>query len=132
MTTPLQMANAECPNLNPDGSCLGARFSEALEPLPSRPQPKCRLADDKQCKYFEEFVMPMAAIVSDPAKSKSYLEAVAEYKFQHHISGLSRRCPECGGPLPARKRFCADCTSRHRKKTIRNAVRKFRDQPVIS
>src|SRR5450759_2023120 len=126
MTTPLQMANAECPNLNPDGSCLGARFSDTLKPLPSRPQPKCLLAGGKRCEYFEEFVMPRAGIGSDPAKSKSYLDAVAEYKFQHHITGLTRRCPECRGPLPARKRFCADCTSKHRRKSTRDAMNRIR------
>jgi hypothetical protein len=119
--TPLQFAHAECANFNPDGSCLGTRFSDTLQSLPSRPQPKCLLADNKRCAYFEECVLPMAAMVSDPAKSKSYLDAVANYRFQHHISGLSRRCPECGGPLPTRKRFCAGCTSKHRKKTYQKS-----------
>ena len=76
--------------------------------------------------------MPMASYVSNPAKSKSYLEAVADYKFQHHISGLSRRCPECSGPLPAHKRFCADCTSKHRRKSTRDAMNRIRGLAVSS
>ena len=131
MTTPLQMANAECPNLN-NGACDGMRFDDKLKFLPGKPQPKCLLAFGERCDHFEECVMPMAGIVSDPAKSKSYLEAVAEYKFQHHITGLSRRCPECSGPLPTRKRFCAGCTSKHRRKSTRDAMNRIRGLAVSS
>ena len=130
MTT-LQMANAECPNWN-QGDCAVARIADDLTPLPGRPLDKCALADDKRCEYFEECILPMAAMVSDPAKSKAYLDAVADYKFVHHISGLSRRCPECGGPLPTRKRFCAGCTANHRRKSTRDAVRRFRGVAVSS
>ena len=66
------------PNLN-NGACDGMRFDDKLKFLPGKPQPKCLLASGKRCDHFEECVMPMAGIVSDPAKSKSYLEAVAEY-----------------------------------------------------
>jgi len=129
--TPLQMANAECPNWN-QGACSGARIADDLTPLPGRPLDKCALADNNRCEYFESCVLPMAAYVSNPAKSKAYLDVVAAYKFQHHIAGLSRRCPECGGPLPTRKRFCAGCTGNHRRKSTRDAVRRFRDVAVSS
>jgi hypothetical protein len=129
--TPLQFAQTECPNWN-QGACSGARIADDLTPLPGRPLAKCALAVDQRCEYFEECVLPMAAMVSDPEKSKSYLDAAANYKFKHHISGLSRRCPECGGPLPTRKRFCAGCTSQHRQKSNRDAVRRFRDVAVSS
>jgi hypothetical protein len=76
--------------------------------------------------------MPMAAYVTDPAKSKAYLAATAEYKFKHHITGLVRRCPECGGELPKRKRFCAECSKKHRRSRVRQAVQRFRQSDVIS
>ena len=129
--TPLQIANAECPNWN-QGACAGARIADDLSPLPGRPLDKCALANDQRCDYFEECVMPMAEMVSDPAKSKSYMDAVAGYKLKHHISGLSRRCPECGGSLPTRKRFCAGCTVNHRRKSTRDAMNRIRGLAVSS
>ena len=131
MTTALQMANAECPNLN-NGACDGMRLDDKLKFLPGKPRPKCRLASGERCDHFEGCVMPMASYMSDPAKSKAYLDAVAEYKFRHHITGLSRRCPECGGPLPTRKRFCAGCTSKHRRKSTRDAMNRIRGLAVSS
>lgn len=49
MSTPLQMAKAECANYESDGSChgVGMRY------------PKCMLADGKRCQYFEECVLPL-------------------------------------------------------------------------
>ena len=129
--TPLQFAHAECSNWT-QGACSGARIADDLSPLPGCPLEKCLLADEKRCKYFEESVLLMAAMVSDPVKSKSYMDAVAGYRFQHHIIGLSRRCPECGGPLPTRKRFCSGCTSKHRRKSTRDAVSRFRGVAVSS
>jgi hypothetical protein len=129
--TPLQMANAECPNWN-QGACSGAIIADDLTPLPGRPLAKCALADNKRCEYFEECVQPLADMVSEPTKSKSYLAAVAGYKFQHHITGFYRRCPECGVPLQARKRFCTDCTAKRRRNTFREAQRRNRDMAVNS
>lgn len=129
--TPLQMAAAECANMA-GGACDGARFGDDLTPLPGKPQPKCLLAVGQRCDYFEACVMPMADMATDPAKSKAFMGAADEYKFQHHISGLSRRCPECGGPVPARKRYCADCTSKRRRRTFRDAQSRIRGLGVNS
>ena len=79
--TPLQFAHAECSNWN-QGACSGARIADDLSPLPGCPLEKCLLADEKRCKYFEESVLPMAAMMSDPTKSKSYMDAVAGLQVQ--------------------------------------------------
>lgn len=123
--TPLQMANAECPNLN-NGACDGMRFDDNLKPLPGKALDRCLLAADKRCDYFEECVMPMAAMVSDPAKSKSYMDAADSYRILHRLSGVTRQCPDCGRPLPYRRRLCADCTRKHRRESTRNAVQRNR------
>ena len=129
--TPLQMANAECPNLN-NGACDGMRFDDKLKPLPGKALDRCLLADGKRCDYFEECVMPIAAMVSDSTKSKSYMGAADSYRILHRLSGVTRQCPECGRPLPARKRLCADCTAKHRKETYRESKRQIRHQAVHS
>jgi len=109
--TPAQMARAECAEWTA-GGC--------------RSTTPCKLRVGRRCQYFEDFVLPMAVYTTDPDKSKAYLDAVADYKSQHNIAGAQRRCPECGEPLPARRRFCADCTSKHRRKSTRDAVRRIR------
>ena len=129
--TPLQMANAECPNLN-NGACDGMRFDDKLKPLPGKALDRCWLAADKRCDYFEECVMPMAAIVSAPVKSKSYINAADSYRILHRLSGVTRQCPECGRPLPARHRLCADCVAKHRRQTTRTAMRRIRGVAVSS
>lgn len=129
--TPLQLAHAECANWN-NGACDGMRFDDNLAPLPGKALPKCLLASGQRCDYFEECVLPMAAMVSDPARAKAYLAAAADYKFQHHISGHARRCPDCGGPLPARKKFCADCAAKRRRNTFRESQSRIRGLAVNS
>ena len=118
--TPAQFAKAECANPWPDGSC------------PFKAAPRCLLVDGKRCSCFEEAVLPFAGMVSEPARSKAYLEAAAEYRFRHHLGGIARRCPDCGGPLPARRRFCADCTAKHRRGSYREYKSRIRGLPVHS
>ena len=129
--SPFQMAKEECAAMV-DNGCDGMRIDNALKVTQAKGLKRCLLLDDKRCPYFEACVMPMAAMVTEPDKSKAYLNCVADYKFQHHIRGLFKRCPDCGGALPARRRFCPDCTQKHRRKSNRDAVRRFRDQAVSS
>jgi len=129
--TSLQMANAECPNWN-QGACSGARIADDLLPLPGRPLEKCALADGKRCEYFEACVLPMAAMASDPARSKSFMDAADFYRILHKMSGIIRQCPECGRPLPVRRRVCVDCAIKRRRNTFREAQRRIRGLAVNS
>ena len=129
--TPLQMANAECPNWN-QGACAGARIADNLSPLPGRPLDKCALANEKRCDYFEECVLPMAAMASGPDRSKSFMAAANSYRILHKMAGVIRRCPECAKSLPARRRVCADCAAKRRRNSNREAQRRNRDVAVSS
>ena len=135
--TPLQMAVAECANYD-NGACDSMRFDEKLKPLPGKALDRCLLTADKRCDYFEECVMPMAAMVSDPAKSKSYMSAAENYRYLHKIQGgatIIRVCPGCDGELLPRKRFCPSCVVKRRKSTWRksqNAKRQNACQHVNS
>jgi len=128
--TPLQMANAECPNWN-QGTCAGTRIADDLSPLPGRPLHKCALADGRRCEYFEECVLPMAAMTSGPDRSKSFMAAADSYRILHKIPGETRQC-ECGRPLPSHSRMCADCAAKRRRNSNREAQRRNRDVAVSS
>ena len=123
--TPLQMANAECPNWN-KGACDGMRIADDLTPLPGKALDKCLLATGKRCDYFEECVLPMAAMATEPIKARSLTDAADTYRIEHRLSGVVRQCPGCGRPLPARRRFCQDCVVKQRKITYRESKRKTR------
>lgn len=127
----LEMAKQQCPNYAFDG-CDNIMITDSLRLVRRELLQKCLLALKKRCDYFEECVAPMVNYISDLDKSKEYSGAISEYKELHHISEISRKCPSCDEPLPARKRFCAKCTLQRRQKANRAAVRRFRGLGVSS
>ena len=71
---PATMARDECANYEKGGTCIGMNIRDNL-PFGTA----CLLASRQQCKYFEEYVLPMADSVRDPFLHKEYSEAKQVY-----------------------------------------------------
>lgn len=115
--TPLKFAKAQCANMEPDGSCAGARFNDALQPLPGKPLPVCALAERKPCQYFKDCVLPGVANA----------EVIHKYRIIHGGKikpHKTRQCPDCGAPLLPHKRICEKCRIARRKTAFRKNYHK--------
>lgn len=122
---PHQFAKAECANWSND-ECLNIKIASDLSMTIGKPIPRCVLIAGQRCRYFEDCVLPMAAMTTDPVKSKSYSEAADEYRLIHKMDGVIRQCPDCGRPLSPRRRLCAVCSQKRRKQTYREATARNR------
>ena len=129
MSSPLQMAKAECANFCKDGSCLGIP-TECLtsdRPTVAAPLDRCKLAEPgKRCAYFERAVIPLANYF--PEKYARAVETYTAGRAKNALAIKAARLCGCGNPLPKRRRFCERCRSRKRRESIRAAVRKNRGQ----
>jgi len=106
--TPYSFAKHHCANIFTDGSCTYV--------FPHVPVCKelniCLLSEDKECQYFNEFVLPIA-IMPDATKDERNMYSV-------YMGGNARAC-ECGTPLAPRERCCPKCRKRRRKETRRKS-----------
>lgn len=125
---PHQLAKEECANY--DGG--GCRNIIILDDLTNHVGPRlerCKLLDGQKCRHFEDCVLHMIDYIEDE-KRKDKLVAVAEQYFNEakepDTSKPQRLCPDCGAVLKPRKRYCADCAEKKRKKTRRLYIRKYR------
>jgi len=122
--TPLQFAKAECSNYETDGSCLGVGIKDDGTMFSFGAKPKCVLADDQPCKFFEECVLPMGidtATDTGVARAKARDKVLAAYSVTapESIKG-GRICPECRQrPLEKGHRFCYVCAHKRRKEANR-------------
>jgi hypothetical protein len=123
------MIRDECSNHQPDGSCLGMMINDDLSITRGHALPRCLIADNKRCPFFEECVAPMVRNVTDPRRNRALKEAVMIYQMQHkNAVTTGRRCPECGLPIEARQRLCRECADKRRKATYRSHKSKTRKQ----
>lgn len=86
---------------------------------------QCLVQESQRCEHFERIVLPTAADIGLSALVYSL------YERQCGVSGTDqlkreamRACPECGGELKPRRRFCDDCAAKRRRQTYRQARRK--------
>jgi len=128
---PHTFAMRDCANyIAKDGSCLGILvecLTEPDKPTRAKPLPRCLLAGKlRPCRYFEKVVLPLADQPSpknEPDLQRQRLEARQKYLAARKLEvpeKLSlRTCPECGGPLAKRRRYCEKCTQKRRLATYR-------------
>ena len=125
--TPLQLAADECANYQLDGACMGVMIGDDLSLSGFGSGPRCLVAAAQRCQYFEDCVMPMAAMATDPRRAVPLQAATAEYR---RVTGQkapsTRPCPDCAGPCPPRKRYCPACALKRRKAATRQAVARLR------
>ena len=126
--TPLELARAECANYERDGGCLGVMLGADGRITSCTPRASCLLAESKRSVYFEECVAGMQHVVTDPRRAVAIQAAVREYRKQtNQVEEIPRECPDCGRPVPGRKRYCPVCSVKRRKATFRRAWHKGRD-----
>jgi len=135
---PHTFAQRDCANYQTkDGSCLGILVEFLTEPdKPKRAKPleRCLLAGKlRPCRYFEKVVLPLADNPSpkeEPDLQRQRLEARQKYlaarKMEVTETVAMRTCPECGGPLAKRRRYCERCTQKRRLATYRQRRMKNR------
>jgi len=113
VTTPLQIAKANCANYQCDGSCLGCDIEKNGKISRCSPKLHCRLADTppERCEYFEACVLP-----GRPEMEPMYRAHVNLPRREH------RHCA-CGAVLPKRKRCCTECAIKRRRATYRASKR---------
>ena len=129
--TPLQFAQQECANHQPDGSCLGVMIEEDLSIRRCSPRPRCRLADGERCGYFEACVAPMARMATDPRRAVALREAVSLYHLTtKQAADPDRNCPDCGRPMAKGRRYCPTCAGARRKATFRASQARTRQSAV--
>lgn len=129
--TPLQFITADCANHEPDGSCRGIMIAPDLSMRVCRPLTRCLVAEGKRCQYFEDCVVPLADWTSDPRLAASRQAAVAEYRrLTKQGQDLTRQCPDCGGPMKKRRRYCQECAAHRRKATFRASQTRIRGLAV--
>lgn len=82
----------------------------------------CLLDQGKRCQYFEQAVMPTA-------RDAGCLEQVTEQYNRKTGSTIRRKvrpCPDCGGELKPRRRYCEACAKKRRRQVKRTTARKLR------
>ncbi len=129
---PHTFAMRDCANYQTkDGSCLGILvecLTKPDKPVMAKPLPRCLLAGKllRPCRYFEKVVLPLADNPSpkqEPDLQRQRLEARQKYlaarKMEVPEKLTLRTCPDCGGPLAKRQRYCPKCTPKRRLATYR-------------
>jgi hypothetical protein len=124
---PHTFAQRDCANyIAKDGSCLGILaecLKEPEKPMRAKPLEHCLLSGKilRPCLYFEKVVLPLAdnpSLKHEPELQRQRLEARKKYlqarKQEIPEEGSVRTCPECGGPLAKRRRYCEKCTQKRR------------------
>ena len=85
---------------------------------------ECKVQQGKRCHYFEEAVLPTAADIGQMEHIYSQYQShvgLAGYGLQ---AGKIRPCPDCGGELLPRQRYCSDCKRKRARASKRNWKRK--------
>ena len=128
MSSPLQMAIAECANFCRDGGCLGipAKCLLSNEPPVAAPLDRCKLAHrGKRCEYFERTVLPLANYF--PEKYAKAVQTYSAGRAKNALAVKSVRFCGCGNPLAKRRRLCPVCAKRKRRETARAGMAKVRN-----
>ncbi len=87
----------------------------------ARTDARCIVLAGGSCAYFERTLLPgakhsgAARLLADVARDYAR-DAVADRAKLFHAE---RRCPDCRGPIAARKRFCDACAAKHQRESVR-------------
>ena len=107
------------------GGCLfrtvnGERSNNSLEE--EKRKCPCLVEIGNRCGYFETCVLPAAADIGLKQQVYSlYAKHVGIDEPTQLLTGEIRACPDCGGELKSRQRYCDNCTSRRRRKSYRRS-----------
>ncbi|MCK4294285.1 MAG: hypothetical protein KAY65_13895 [Planctomycetes bacterium] len=80
----------------------------------------CLVQQGRRCSYFERLVLPTAADIG--LRDRVYSQYEAQCDIDEPLSRREiRRCPDCGGELGFRQRYCTGCSGCRRRKTYRRS-----------
>jgi len=124
--TPHAMAKAECANWD-QGRCLASDLQETCSL--SRKPPEA-------CVYFSRAVLPLADMdVGDRRRQRAYRKARDAYHAMFDEVAPTRKCRDCGAPLPQNaaptKLYCAACGKRRYRNAVRDGVRRYRTKAWV-
>lgn len=116
--TPLQFAKEQCANYRSDGGCDGIGVKGDGSVFMFGAKPKCVLAVNQRCVYFEECVLPMG--FEDPKLRQIRQDVEKDYRRStgaHKVGGQTGRiCPQCQvRELEPRRRLCYQCAAENLK-----------------
>jgi len=142
----------ECCNRVAGGGCLGTGWKADASPNLGGEMDGCLVKQGFRCKFFERAVLPLVLTHKEYAHllgayknmvkyqpdecgikvfgRMEFDQPVTEHPFwagDGQVDAVSARaCPDCGKPLPPRKRYCPECRETHRKHSFRNHKRRVR------
>jgi hypothetical protein len=95
--------------------------------MSARPLPRCILADNQRCAYFERVVLPLA-----DRGNPRFLQARENYfgsKALRTAGAPEPRTCACGNPRAAGKQFCESCKKLRRKASFKREKDRQRALP---
>lgn len=142
-----RFVDEECCNRIPHGGCLGAGWGPDSSPILGGEMSHCLVKQGFRCKFFDRAVLPLVLshkqyghllgayknMLKYPPEEcvvtvfgqDGFDQSVTEHPFwagDENVGALSAHaCPDCGKPLPPRKRYCPECRETHRKDALRRA-----------
>ena len=83
----------------------------------------CGVLNGKQCGYFEKSVLPTAVELGQQDRINDLYRKqtgiVDRFAFEEKIGRPTRSCPDCGGVVLPRMRYCETCKRKRRQTTYR-------------
>ena len=76
----------------------------------------CKVEQGKRCGYFEKAVLPVAAELGLQNVYEAYEDLTGAEMLKRP---QARLCPDCGGPVRLRQRYCDNCAHKRRKASYR-------------
>lgn len=117
MSTPLQMAKAECANFHKGGRCLGIPVECLTSECPTiaAPLDRCKLAEPKAtCRYFEGAVLPLVQYYPRYARAaERYRKRLPKAAPRPGAIAGMWEC-DCGNPMRKGRRMCDVCARKKR------------------
>ena len=82
----------------------------------------CLVIEGRRCGHFETAVLPTAAYTGQLVRiTQLYERKVGAPGITGQASAITRSCPDCGGELKLRQRYCESCKKRRRRKSFQKA-----------
>jgi len=123
------MARQECAN-HIDHECAGVDIKTDGSQVRFKPEGEPCTVHKERCRYFEEAVLPLADMATDPRTAKAFQDARFKYKMKYpEYHGSTRICEECNrNPVIGRSKYCSECKVKRRRKQTRESVARHRAQ----
>lgn len=86
---------------------------------------KCKVQQGQRCSYFERAVLPTADDIGLGHEVRQLYMEKCGTEGEDGNKGM-RACPDCGGALKPRQRYCDSCKEKRKIKTNIESARRYR------